>query len=177
MSRPRRSPTGLLAAALIAAILVACSSGEQGVVQAQQHDAVVSLSEEGCPPDTCPVYDMTLHPDGAYTLNSARFVKGAGVTQGNIGKSSFKSAETALKDSGFWELKPQQVKSTMYNCQDGAPTVKITWRTDDGKEKTVTYNAGCNVEKMKDLMRALRASLKFEDLVWTDERFRPDGSH
>ena len=171
-----RSPSGLLIGALTATVAVACSSGEQGVVQAQQHDAVVSLSEEGCAPDTCPVYDMTLHATGAYTLNSARFVRGQGVTEGNIGKSSFAAAETALKDSGFWELKPQQVKSTMYNCQDGAPTVKITWRTDAGKEKTVTYYAGCGVEKMKDLMRALRAALKFDDLVWTDEKFRPDGS-
>ena len=50
------SPSEALAAA------TACSPAEQGVSQAQTGDAVVVLSEEACE-QTCPVYDMTLHPD------------------------------------------------------------------------------------------------------------------
>jgi Domain of unknown function (DUF6438) len=175
MSRLRRAPFGWLLLALAAALVASCSGGEQGVIQAQAGDGVVSLSEGPCP-DACPVYDMTLHANGAYTLNSERFVKGKGVSQGILGKRAFVAAEAALKDAGFWELKPKQTTATMSECMADTPTVKITWRTDEGKEKTLTYEAGCGVAKMKELIASLRGALKFDDLVWTDEKFAPDGS-
>ena len=61
--------TAVIAAATLAAA-IACSPAEQGVTQAQTGDAVVVLSEEACE-QTCPVYDMTLHPDGAYARDVA----------------------------------------------------------------------------------------------------------
>jgi Domain of unknown function (DUF6438) len=175
MSRPRRFPFGRLIVALGAVLVASCSGGEQGVIQAQAGDGVVSLSEGPCH-DACPVYDMTLHASGAYVLNSERFVKSKGVSEGNLGKHAFVAAEAALKDAGFWELKPRQTKATMSECMAETPTVKITWRTNEGKEKTVTYEAGCGVAKMRELIASLRGALKFDDLVWTDEKFAPDGS-
>jgi hypothetical protein len=166
---------GYLFAALAAAVTTACSPSEQGVIQAQPDDPVISLSEGPCPA-TCPVYDMTLHPNGAYLLNSVRFVKGEGVTEGNIGRASYTAAEQALKDAGFWTLKPEQTMQTMLNCHPEAPTAKITWRTTEGKEKTVTYYAGCGVAKMQQLVGALRDAMKFERLVWTDDAFDPAGN-
>ena len=65
---------------------------------------------------------------------------------------------------------------TMPDCQPDAPTAKITWRTTEGKEKTVTYYAGCGVAKMQDLVGALRNAMKFERLVWTEDRFDPSGA-
>ncbi len=175
MSRDARSVNGYLAAALAAAVAVACSSGEQGVVQAQPDDAVVSLSEGPCV-GPCPVYDLTLRPNGAYLLNSVRFVKGKGVSQGNLGRGAFAQAERVLADAGFWTLKPEQTPETMPNCQDDAPTATITWRTSAGKEKTVTYDAGCGVAKMQQLVAGLREVLAFDRLVWTDDRFDPRGN-
>lgn len=176
MSRLRRFPNGPLVAGLAAAIAAACSQGEQGVIQAQTGDAVIVLSEGECP-TTCPVYDMTLHPDGAYVLNGERFVRTSGVSDGNIGKGAWSEAEKLLKEAGFWTLQAEQTRKTMSSCQPDAPTAKITWRTEEGKEKTVTYNAGCGVEKMQSLIRSLRGALKFDDLVWSNDRFDPSGRH
>ena len=175
MSRPVRSLNGYLFAALAAAGASACSPSEEGVIQAQTDDPAITLSEGPCP-ITCPVYDMTIHPNGTYVLNSVRFVRGEGVSEGNIGRASYTAAEQVLKDAGFWTLKPEQTMETMLRCHPDAPTAKITWRTTEGKEKTVTYYAGCGVAKMQQLIGALRTAMKFERLVWTDDRFDPSGN-
>jgi len=175
MSRPARSLNGYLFAALAAAVATACSPSEVGVIQAQTDDPVISLSEGPCA-ITCPVYDMTLHPNGTYILNSVKFVRGEGVSEGNVGRASWTAAEQALNDAGFWTLEPEQTMETLPRCQPDAPTAKITWRTTEGKEKTVTYDAGCGVHKMQQLVGALRNAMKFERLVWTEDRFDPSGN-
>jgi hypothetical protein len=175
MNRLRRSPNGPLFAALAAAMVTACSGGEKGVIQAQPDDPVIVLSEGACGV-TCPVYDMTLHPDGKYVLNGERFVRTSGVSEGDIGEGAWTAAEKLLTEAGFWTLEPEQTANTLPNCQEGAPTTKVTWRTREGKEKTVTYYAGCGVRKMEDLVRSLRAALDFEYLVWTNDKFDPSGN-
>jgi hypothetical protein len=175
MSRSARSANGYLFTALAAVVATACSPAEEGVIQAQPDDPAISLSEGPCP-ITCPVYDMTIHPNGTYVLNSVRFVRGEGVSEGNVGRASYTAAEQALKDADFWMLKSDQTMETMPRCQPDAPTAKITWRTSEGKEKTVTYYAGCGVAKMEQLVGALRNAMKFERLVWTEDRFGPSGN-
>ena len=176
MSRLRRFPNGVLVAGLAAAIAVACSSGEQGVIQAQAKDPVIALSEGACF-GACPIYDLTLHPDGTYALNGVRFVKATGVSEGDIGKAAWTEAEKALSAANFWTLPPEQTMRTLQNCHTDAPTVKITWRTPAGKEKTLIYYAGCGVRDMENLVRSLRAALHFQELVWTDARFDRNGNH
>lgn len=173
MSRAR-SVRGYLFVALAAVIATACS-GEKGVVQAQTGEAMITLSEGPCF-GTCPIYDMTLKPNGDYILNAERFVKAEGVREGNMGGQAYMDAEEALRNAGFWSIEPEQTMDTLHNCHTDAPTTKITWRDAEGKEKTVTYNAGCGVQKMNDLIRSLRAAMKFEELVWTDDRFDPSGN-
>jgi hypothetical protein len=175
MSRSKRSLSVYVLAALFTAIATACSQGEQGVLQGQADDPVISLSEGPCPIN-CPIYDMTLHADGSYILNAERFVKTAGVSEGKLGKDAWSAAEDALEKAGFWNVKPVQTPDTLSNCQPDAPNAKITWRTAEGKEKTVTYNAGCGIPEMQELVASLRDAMAFGDLVWTDDRFDPSGN-
>lgn len=161
-------------AAAASAAATACSPAEQGISQAQTDDAVVVLSEGECE-QTCPVYDMTLHPDGSYALNGVRFVKSTGVSEGNLGPDAFKAAETALTEAGFWTLPTNQTNAVSENCHSGAPTVNVTWRNDAGKQKTIAYTAGCGGPEMRHVVIALREAMSFDALVWTDERFAPDG--
>jgi uncharacterized protein DUF6438 len=163
-----------LFAALAAAIATACSSGEQGVITAQKDDPVIVLSEGACF-GPCPIYDMTLHPDGAYILNGQKFVKDEGITEGKLTPDAWADAEKVLANANFWSLKPKQTHETLSNCQTDAPTAKITWRTAEGKEKTVEYNAGCGVPEMQQLVGTLRETFRFNDLVWTDAKFDPSG--
>ena len=103
-------------------------------------------------------------------------MKTSGVSDGDIGESAWTAAEKTLTEAGFWTLEPEQTMETLPNCQEGAPTAKITWRTQEGREKTVTYYAGCGVRKMEDLVRSLRMALDFDYLVWTEDRFDPSGN-
>jgi hypothetical protein len=166
---------GYLFAALAAAIATACSQGEQGVTQAQADNPVIAISEGACL-GPCPVYEMTLRPDGSYILHGARFVKTSGVSEGKLGEKAWTRAQGVLEAAGFWTLQPVQTLETLPNCQTDAPTVKVTWRTAEGKEKTVTYNAGCGVRKMQDMISELREAIGFGDLVWTEDRFDPSGN-
>lgn len=172
MGTPRFLKAFALAAGLAAA---ACSPAEQGVTQAQTGEPVVVLSEGACE-QTCPVYDMTLHPDGTYLLNGVKFVKTMGVSDGQLGTDAWKTAETALTEANFWTLPTNQTSNASENCHSGAPTVNVTWRTDSGKQKTITYTAGCGGQEMRTLVVALREAMSFDRLVWTDARFAPDGS-
>lgn len=162
-------PKGIIATVLCAAA-VSCSPPDPGIAQGRPDDPVIVLSEGECK-NSCPVYDITLHPDGAYLMNGEQFVKTAGVSEGTIGAEAWAAAEKVLKGADFWKLKTEQTADTLSNCQPEAPTVKITYRVKDGKEKTVTYNAGCGVKKMQTLVYDLRSALKFDDLVWTDKKF------
>ncbi|HOZ27777.1 MAG TPA: DUF6438 domain-containing protein [Hyphomonadaceae bacterium] len=162
-------------AAATAAIVSACAPAEQGVTQAQSGDAVVVLSEGACE-QTCPVYDLTLHPDGTYLLNGVKFVKTMGVSDGQLGTDAWTAAETALTESNFWTLASNQTSNASENCHSGAPTVNVTWRTDAGKQKTIAYTAGCGGPEMRTLVVALREAMSFDQLVWTNDRFAPDGS-
>ena len=162
-------------AAVSAVVAIACSPAEQGVTQSQTGDAVVVLSEGACD-QTCPIYDMTLHPDGTYALNGVKFVKTTGVSDGQLGTDAWKAAETALTTASFWTLPANQTDNASENCHPGAPTVNVTWRNDAGKQKTIAYTAGCGGPEMRTLVVALRQAMSFDSLVWTDERFAPDGS-
>lgn len=172
MNQPRRLMTVPLLAALAAVFAVACSKSETGVAQGQVDDPVIVLSEGQCL-GTCPVYDMTLHPTGAYILNGRKFVKTEGVSEGDLGVSAWTEAEAVLKAAEFWTMKQEQTRETLANCMTDAPNVMITWRTTEGKEKTVTYNAGCGVADMQTLIQDLRHAMKFDNLVWTNEKFDP----
>lgn len=166
---------GLSVLAVAAAVMPACSAAERGVTTTRAGDPVIVLSEGACD-QTCPVYDMTLHPDGSYLLNGTRFVKTQGVSEGGLGTNAWKKAEAALIAANFWQLEPDQTSSAQPGCVEGTPIARITWRTGDGREKTLTYKAGCGGEEGRALVPALREALTFHDLVWTDERFAPDGS-
>ncbi len=162
-------------AAVFATAAASCSASEQGVTQAQTGEPVIVLSEGECA-QTCPVYDMNLYPSGAYRLNGVKFVKTPGVSEGRLGKKAWDEAEKVLNDASFWTLPPDQTIKMSENCQSGAPTVNITWRTEAGKRKTVTYTAGCGGVETRDLVIKLREAMAFGDLVWTEDRFSPDGS-
>lgn len=159
---------------IAASLLAACAPSEKGVVQGRPDDPVIVLSEGACL-GTCPIYDMTLRPSGAYTLNARRFVKDAGVFEGELSPQAWTDAVAALEASGFWTLEPVMTMETMSTCHTDAPTVMVTWRDEAAKEKTVTYNSGCGVRAMQTLVSQLRAAMAFDNLVWTDERFDPSG--
>lgn len=162
-------------ALMLGLALAACSPSEQGVETVHSGDPVIVISEGECD-QTCPVYDMTLKPDGSYLLNGVRFVKTAGVSDGGLGTDAWAAAEKALADANFWTLDPNQTSSTQTDCLPGTPTVAVTWRTAEGKQKTLNYRAGCGGPEGRALIPALRQAMQFNSLVWTEDRFAPDGS-
>ena len=166
---------GLRTALLAGLALAACTPSEVGVETVHADDPVIVLSEGECD-QTCPVYDMTLKPNGSYLLNGVRFVKTPGVSDGALGTDAWTAAEKALTDANFWMLEPNQTSSSQPGCQSGTPTVSVTWRTGAGKQKTLKYKAGCGGPEGRQLIPALREAMQFDSLVWTEDRFAPDGT-
>lgn len=164
-----------LLAGLLAISACACSQAEQGVVTAQKNDAVIVLTEGACEA-TCPIYAMTLHPDGSYVLHAEKFVKSEGVHEGQLDASAWTQAEATLEGINFWALKPEQTSSSLPSCQPGPPLVSITWRTAEGRQKTLNYRVGCGDSAVREAVAELRSAMSFHELVWSDERFAPDGS-
>lgn len=160
----------LLFITAVTGTLAACGPSEHGVTDAQAGDPIIAIAEGPCEA-TCPVYEMTLHPAGDYILHGERFVKTTGVVHGELGEAAWTQAEHALEQANFWKMKPEQTARTLETCQPGAPTVKVTWRTEEGREKTVTYNAGCGVQASQQMIADLRAAFDFDHLVWTDRKF------
>ena len=165
----------MLLAGSLAVFACACSPAEQGVIKAQENDPVIVLAEGACK-STCPVYATTLHPDGSYVLHAERFVKSPGVHEGTLDPAAWARAEAALEDIKFWALAPNQTESSLPSCQSGPPVVDITWRTAEGRQKTLKYRVGCGDAVIRRAVAELRAAMSFDELVWTDERFAPDGS-
>lgn len=171
-----RSFIGFASLAQAVAVLVtACSPAETGITKAQTGDPVIVLSEGECE-STCPVYDMTLHPDGSYILNAVRFVKEIGVTSGNLDPAAWEAAEKVLTDGRFWEIRTDQTRSSLPSCVSGPPVVGVTWRDAAGRQKTVSYRVGCGDEETRAIVVGLRGALAFDRLVYTPEQFAPDGS-
>ncbi len=160
---------------IVAALAAACSPAEQGVIKAQTGEPVIVLSEGACEA-TCPVYAMTLRPDGSYLLHAERFVRDPGVHEGKLDAGAWATSEEALEEASFWTQTPEQTASTLPSCQRGPPVVSITWRTAEGRQKTLNYRVGCGDAAIRQLVGQLRAAMSFEDLIWTDEQFAPDGS-
>lgn len=175
MTGRTRIPLGIVVAGMIAALTAACSPAEQGVIKAQTGEPVIVLTEGECEA-TCPVYAMTLRPDGSYLLHAERFVKDPGVHEGTLDAAAWTAAEEALEEASFWTQAPEQTTSTLPSCQRAPPVVSITWRTAEGRQKTLNYRVGCGDAAIRQLVGQLRAAMSFDDLIWTDERFAPDGS-
>jgi hypothetical protein len=157
----------------LAALAAAGCESERGVTSGPSGDALIRITEGPCDGDTCPVYQMTLKPDGQYQLIGTRFVRRIGTRFGDLGPDAWARAEATLTTAGFWTAEPVQTAKTRANCQPGAPEVAIFWRTSEGKQKTLTYDAGCGIERTREMVSGLRASLRFEELVWTDRKFNP----
>lgn len=170
-----RIPAGIWVAGTIAVLASACSPSEQGVIKAQTDDPVIVLTEGECEA-TCPVYAMTLRPDGSYRLHAERFVKDPGVHEGALDASAWTAAEQALEEAAFWTQAPEQTSSTLPSCQAGPPVVSITWRTTEGRQKTLNYRVGCGDVAVRQAVARLREAMSFHDLIWTDDTFAPDGS-
>lgn len=165
----------LLSAGLFAALIPACSPADQGVIKAQTGDPVIVLSEGACEA-TCPVYAMTLHPDGSYILHAERFVSNPGVHEGSLDTVAWTNAVEALEEASFWSQPPEQTSSTLPSCVSGPPVASIIWRTDEGRQKTLNYRVGCGDEAIRRAVVELREAMAFHKLVWTDDQFAPDGS-
>jgi len=164
-----------LSAGMLAIAAVACGPTEQGVTTAQKNDPVIVLNEGPCEA-TCPVYAMTLHPDGSYRLQGEKFVRSTGVFEGLLDEDAWLRAVQALETISFWTQPPDQTRSSLPSCQEGPPVVSMTWRTAEGRQKTLTYRVGCGDAKIRAAVSELRSAMSFHELVWADDRFSPDGS-
>lgn len=131
----------------------------------------IRLSEGPCF-GTCPVYELTLYPEGQYVLMGERFTEGPNRSDNKPSEDSFELAKAILTTARFEDL-PEDI--TMGNpdaCPNPAtdhPTAEITIGDARGYYRTVTYYQGCFHDVAESMLRQLRGVMRIADLVQAAE--------
>lgn len=166
-----------LAALGAACVLAGCASAPAQRSAAPSAPAFEPLSvanadyvwlEEGPCFGSCPVYRMTLYPDGQYVLMGERFTEGEGRSDNKPSEDSFDRAKEALSAANFMEL-PEDITTNNPEACPNAPTdhatVEITVGRNDGFYRTMRYYLGCQHDVAETLLRQLRTIMRVSDLV------------
>jgi hypothetical protein len=171
------------------ALLSACATPKAAVdagppaLTAMTAAGSITLFEGGCFYfSSCTTYEITLRPDGGYTLKRKLGVGGEAVSEGQLGADAFGAVERVLREARFESLPALMNGSDravwepeFYPCMNHAPGMRITRRTGSGNgagsgaagpdEKAVYWDLGCRSQPMNALLGNLRAAMKIDELV------------
>lgn len=128
--------------------------------------------EEGPCFGSCPVYRMTLYPEGQYVLMGERFTEGENRSDNKPSEDSFELAKAILTAFGFDEMEEDLTAGNPEACPNPAtdfPTAMITIGDAEGYYRTVTYYQGCFLDLPENMLRQLRATMRIADLVQAAE--------
>lgn len=154
----------MIRALIIAAFaLTACATAQEPAP-----DARITIWEGGCFYPTCATYEMTVRPDGRYTLDGKANVAKLGVTEGALGPDAWAKAEAALAAANFAQM-PARIggegrPAGAIPCMAHLPGVRIT-RASAAGEKSVLWDRGCPSPEASALVDALHAAFKYDELV------------
>lgn len=116
----------------------------------------------------CPVYELTLYPEGQYVLMGERFTESADRADNKPSEESFELAQAILTAAGFEDLPDDITMDNPEACPNPAtdlPTAEITIGDARGYYRTVTYYQGCFHAVAELMLRQLRSVMRISDLV------------
>ena len=134
----------MMARALVAVVLAACSRREAEPAAAPAAGPAVTLERTPCF-GTCPVYTVAISRSGEVTFDGKRHVAQAGQATAKIPPERVDSLLAELAAAGYFELADAYVMDApacgMYATD--LPTV-ITSAVRDGETKTIRHDRGCS---------------------------------
>jgi Domain of unknown function (DUF6438) len=149
--------------------LTACATAEPAPKPTPSPDASITIWEGGCFYPTCATYEMTLRPDGRYTLDGKANVATVGVREGTLGPDAWTKAEAALAAANFAAM-PAMIgregrPAGAIPCMAHLPGVRITHRASATEEKSVLWDRGCPSAEASALVDALHTAFAYDALV------------
>lgn len=138
--------------------------------QTVPQDTLITLERTGCY-GMCPIYKVSISPDGTVVFEGKRFVKKVGTARSVITEEQIRELIGAFEKINYFELSDQYM-----GPDDGCkqwftdhPSA-ITSITRNGKSKSVTHYYGCRgLDVLKDLERLEQA---IDDAVNTAQWIR-----
>lgn len=107
---------------------------------------------------TCPIYQVTLRPDGTGVFNGVRFTAVSGERAFKFSRAEYDAFAAKLApyrpESGTKLYTPADKK----NCAQAAtdlPGVEITWTRAIGDSQKLSYYFGCDMDKNQDMAEAV----------------------
>ena len=129
----------------------------------------ITVSEQPCF-GFCPVYSITISPDGHYVLDGQRFTRRAGRTEGQLPADRYDRMITVLRDAGFSTI-PSDITPGSEACGNQVATDLPTLTVETGGEAAhrVVWYPGCRQsafhEELYEMRDALRAAFDYGRLV------------
>lgn len=106
----------------------------------------------------CPVYAVTLRPDGTGTFEGKRFTTVSGTREFKFGKGEYDAFAAKLAPyrpaSGTVRYTPDEKKNCAQTATD-LPGVDIVWTRAIGDSQTLNYYFGCDMDKNQDMAEAI----------------------
>lgn len=141
----------------LAAILLAsgCATVPDGPV-AIESDAI--SYETGPCFGTCPVYTVTVRPDGSGTFEGRRFTTVTGTRSFRVTPAQYRAFAERLAP-----LRPAEgsVRMSGENCRAMAtdlPSAEVTWFSQIGNSQSYYFNYGCDMDTNRGIAERLRGA-------------------
>lgn len=136
-----RRVTGRMFSAAVPVVLAACVATTHTGGATAQVDGPVTISVGPCF-GFCPVYEVTIRPDGTIDYVGQRHTMVLGDRRGRVGAATYRELMTDL--SAF---RPATGSTAQIECAvavSDTPSYTITWSEPSGRKTIATHQGGCS---------------------------------
>lgn len=107
---------------------------------------------------TCPVYKVTVSPDGAGTFEGRNFTAATGTRTFRVTPAQYRAFAAQLAP-----LRPREgsVRMSGEACRSMAtdlPSAEVTWSSQIGSAQSYYFNYGCDMDRNRAIAERLRAA-------------------
>ena len=105
----------------------------------------------------CPVYSVTVRPDGSGVFNGIRFTAVTGERKFQLSKAQYDAfaAQLAPYRPASGEVRYSHGEPNCQQAVTDMPSVDIRWTRAIGDSQSLYYNFGCNMEQNRAMAQAL----------------------
>ncbi len=115
--------------------------------QKETTELSLSMKRSFCAWGGCPIYDLTIQPDGKVIFEDKKYTKTIGKTESKLEKEKIKQLITEIEKANFFSLH-NTYNYDSNNCpvfMSDSPSTTLYIKL-NGKEKTINHNWGCWVD-------------------------------
>lgn len=127
---------------------------KENIIQNQREETAelsLNMKKSFCFWGGCPIYDLTIQPEGKIIFEGRKNTKTIGKVESNLEKKKVKQLITEIEKANFFTL-DDAYNYDSKNCSvfmSDSPNITIYIKL-NGKEKTINHNWGCRVGSLAE---------------------------